>query len=54
MMDHGMMQGMLWAGVVLSAVPVLLGVGIAVHVFQRYRMDGTPRGVRTPGGEGTS
>lgn len=31
-MEHGLMHGMFWAGVLLSAIPVLLGIGIASYV----------------------
>lgn len=30
-MNHGLMHGMFWAGVLLSAIPVLLGIGIASY-----------------------
>ena len=41
-MNHGLMEGMLWAGVLLVAVP--LGIGIAVLVLLlrgRSRDDGS-------------
>jgi hypothetical protein len=36
-MNHGLMNGMFWAGVLLSSIPVLLGVGIAVYVFRIWQ-----------------
>lgn len=36
-MDHALMQGMFWGGVLLSSIPILLGLGIAVYVWKRYR-----------------
>lgn len=53
-MDHGVMQGMMWAGVLLSAIPVLVSAGVAIYVLQRYRLDGTPRLDRMPRGERAS
>lgn len=45
-MDHGLMQGMLLGGVLLSSVPVLLGIGIGIYVLRRFRTDRSshPRG----------
>ncbi|HET6342813.1 MAG TPA: hypothetical protein VFG78_11615 [Gemmatimonadota bacterium] len=37
-MNHGLMEGMLWAGLLLVAVP--LGVGIGVLVLLLRRRDG--------------
>ncbi len=36
-MDHGLMTGMLVAGVVLSAFPIALGVAIGVRAYRYYR-----------------
>jgi hypothetical protein len=41
-MDHTTMMGMFIGGVVMSAPPVLLGIGIAVYVLRR-------RAVAAPG-----
>lgn len=38
-MNHGLMQGMFWAGVLLSAVPVLLGIGIGVYALRIRQRD---------------
>lgn len=42
-MNHGLMQGMFWGGVLLSSIPVSLGIGIAVYVFWRYRQERAAR-----------
>ena len=34
-MNHGLMEGMLWAGLLLVAVPLLIGLGVVVIVFRR-------------------
>jgi hypothetical protein len=36
-MDHGLMTGMLVAGIALSAFPIALGVAIAVKAYRYYR-----------------
>ena len=36
-MDHGLMTGMLVAGVVLSAFPIALGVAIGIRAYRYYR-----------------
>lgn len=36
-MDHGLMNGMLVAGVLLSAIPISLGIAVGVQVLRRYR-----------------
>jgi hypothetical protein len=36
-MDHGLMLGMFIGGVVMMTPPVLLGIGIAIHVWRRQR-----------------
>jgi hypothetical protein len=46
MMDHGLMLGMLIAGIVLSAFPIALGVAIGVLALKHYRA------ARRPGAEG--
>lgn len=33
------MNGMFWGGVLLSAIPVLLGVGIGVYALRRFLQD---------------
>ncbi len=38
-MNSGLMDGMFWGGVLLSSIPILLGVGIGVYVLRRYRAD---------------
>jgi len=38
-MNHGLMTGMFWGGVLLSAFPVLLGVGILVYVLRSWRQE---------------
>ena len=38
-MEHGLMHGMFWAGVLLSSIPVLLGIGIAAYVARVWRID---------------
>ena len=34
-MNHGLMEGMLWAGLLLVAVPVGVGVGVLVLFLRR-------------------
>lgn len=41
-MNHGLMEGMLWAGVLLVVVP--LGVGLGVLVLLLRRRDGARAG----------
>ena len=36
-MDHGLMDGMLAAGILMSAIPLAVGITIGVLVFRRYR-----------------
>jgi hypothetical protein len=36
-MDHGLMTGMLVAGVVLSAFPIALGLAIGIRAYRYYR-----------------
>ncbi|MBI4546045.1 MAG: hypothetical protein HY703_12665 [Gemmatimonadetes bacterium] len=36
-MNHGLMQGMWWAGVLLALVPLLLGAGIGIVVLLHHR-----------------
>lgn len=38
-MDHELMTGMLWGGILLMSFPVLLGIGIGVFVLHRYRAE---------------
>lgn len=37
-MNHGLMHGMFWGGVLLSSIPVLLGAGIAIYVWREWRI----------------
>ena len=37
-MNHGLMHGMFWGGVLLSSIPVLLGIGIAIYVWREWRL----------------
>ena len=36
-MDHGLMNGMLVAGVLLSAIPISLGIAVGVRVLRWHR-----------------
>ena len=51
MMSEGLMSGMIWGGVLLSSVPISLGIGIGIYVLRRYLADraaqpgGVPSGV---------
>lgn len=45
-MSHGLMHGMFWAGVLLSAIPVLLGIGIGVYVVRIWQRDRERRRAR--------
>ena len=38
-MNHGLMHGMFWAGVLLSSIPVLLGIGIAAYATRVWHTD---------------
>jgi Na+/proline symporter len=38
-MDHGLMTGMLWGGLVMMAVPVLFGLGVGAYVLHRFLTD---------------
>ena len=38
-MNHGLMNGMFWAGVLLSSVPVLLGVAIGAFALRSWQLD---------------
>lgn len=33
-MNHGLMTGMFWGGVLLSAFPVLLGIGVFLYILK--------------------
>lgn len=39
MMSEGLMTGMIWGGVLLSSVPISLGIGIGIYVLRRYLAD---------------
>lgn len=34
-MNHGLMEGMLWAALLLVAVPLLIGLGVLVILLRR-------------------
>ncbi|MBI4408305.1 MAG: hypothetical protein HY561_01275 [Gemmatimonadetes bacterium] len=34
-MQHGLMNGMFWAGMLIAGVPLLLGIGVAVLLLVR-------------------
>jgi hypothetical protein len=38
-MDHQLMMGMFIGGVVMMAPPVLLGIGVAIYAYRRWRED---------------
>lgn len=38
-MSHGLMHGMFWAGVLLSAIPVLLGLAVAIYALRAWQHD---------------
>jgi hypothetical protein len=38
-MNHGLMNGMFWAGVLLSSIPVMLGIAIAAYVVREWKAD---------------
>jgi hypothetical protein len=49
-MDHGLMWGMLWAGLVMSFFPLAVGVGVAVAVLRHRRAGAAQRsGGAAPG-----
>jgi hypothetical protein len=48
-MNDQLMVGMFWGGLILMAPPVLLGIGIAVYAFQRYRAGRRLEPPRRPG-----
>lgn len=33
------MHGMFWAGVLLSSIPILLGLGIAVYTYRSWQVE---------------
>jgi hypothetical protein len=37
--NHGLMEGMLWAGVLLLAVPLAIGIGVLVLLLRRRSGD---------------
>ncbi|MGH7482663.1 MAG: hypothetical protein ACRELV_10955 [Longimicrobiales bacterium] len=57
-MDEQLMRGILWGGVLLSSIPILLGVGVGMYVLWRYRLERARReeasatGGATAGGAG--
>jgi hypothetical protein len=38
-MNHGLMSGMFWGGVVMALPPVVLGIVIAIMVLRHARAD---------------
>ncbi len=38
-MNHGLMEGMLWAGLLLIAVPLGVGIGVLVLLLRRRSGD---------------
>ena len=36
-MSHGLMSGMFWAGVLLSIIPILASIGIALFIWHESR-----------------
>lgn len=38
-MTEGLMSGMFWGGVLLSSVPISLGIGIGIYVLRRHLAD---------------
>lgn len=43
-MEHeGLRLGMFWGGLLVAAVPILLGIGVGVFVLRRYWISRTSR-----------
>lgn len=38
-MSEQLMHGIFWGGVLLSSIPILLGVGVGMYVLWRYRLE---------------
>ncbi|MGH7573114.1 MAG: hypothetical protein ACREMK_14925 [Gemmatimonadota bacterium] len=38
-MNHGLMEGMLWAGLLLVVVPLAIGLGVLVLLLRRRNHD---------------
>ncbi|MGH7542799.1 MAG: hypothetical protein ACREK7_02575 [Gemmatimonadota bacterium] len=38
-MNHGLMEGMLWAGLLLIAVPLGIGIGVLILILRRRSGD---------------
>ena len=38
-MNHGLMSGMFWAGVLISAIPVIATIGAVVLVWRAVRAE---------------
>ncbi|HUF51783.1 MAG TPA: hypothetical protein VMN60_13235 [Longimicrobiales bacterium] len=38
-MNHGLMMGMLWGGLLVAAVPTLLLIGVGVVILRHYRAE---------------
>ena len=39
-MNHGLMEGMLWAGALLVVIPLLIGAAVALVIVRRNREAG--------------
>lgn len=54
-MNHGLMTGMFWGGVLLSAIPVLAGIGMGVYIARTWRTERAQlRANATQGGAGAA
>jgi hypothetical protein len=38
-MNHGLMNGMFWAGVLISAIPVIASIGAAVLIWRAWQAE---------------
>ena len=38
-MNHGLMNGMFWAGVLFSSIPVIVSIGFALYIWRESRTD---------------
>jgi hypothetical protein len=50
-MNHGLMSGMFWAGVLISAIPVLATVGAAAWMWRAVRAERAQGEATQVGGE---
>lgn len=46
-MSHGLMSGMFWAGVLLSIIPILASIGMALFIWHETRLGRSDRGSAT-------